>query len=379
MARSLIPNSTQVPDVLIDHWMAELSGAEFKVLLYIARRTYGFGKDRDTISLSQIANGVTKRDGTVLDRGTGASRSSVARCLKELEGRGLIIRTTNMSNSGREFEENTYSINLHCETPSTSGGGGRTDGTGSGEGVVPKSDYLVSQRHRAVSKDAGGWSQNRTTVVSKSDLQETVLQETVQETASAPPPVQVEAVPNADADSLVQELIGRGVGGKVAARLAAQKPDVCRRCLEYLPFADIRTTPGAWLANAIEGEFGPPERFVRAKQESVPDKALSPVPSPKSEEARHAANVERLRVSYAHFEKTQPDALSDFTEFVAAERVKAERFSHQLSERGRADYLEQFENEEHRLSLFERWLNARRKRHPSAPPRAASDALQSAP
>lgn len=142
MARSLIPNSTQVPDVLIDHWMAELSGTEFKVLLYIARRTYGFGKDRDSISLSQLTDGVTKRDGTVLDRGTGASRSSVARSLKELEGRGLIVRTTNMSDSGREFEENTYSINLHCETPGSPGGGGQTDGTESGGGVVPKSDHL---------------------------------------------------------------------------------------------------------------------------------------------------------------------------------------------------------------------------------------------
>src|SRR5436190_20427012 len=100
MPRAFIPNSTPIPDAILDHWMAELSGTEFKVLLYIARRTYGFGKEADTISLSQIARGLTKRDGTVLDRGTGASRSGVAAALKTLEEQGLIIRTNNKSESG---------------------------------------------------------------------------------------------------------------------------------------------------------------------------------------------------------------------------------------------------------------------------------------
>ena len=44
MARTLIPNSTQIPDVILDRWLARLNGAEFKVVMYIARRTYGFGK-----------------------------------------------------------------------------------------------------------------------------------------------------------------------------------------------------------------------------------------------------------------------------------------------------------------------------------------------
>ncbi len=36
MARALIPNSTQIPDVILDQWMADLSGAELKVVLYTA-------------------------------------------------------------------------------------------------------------------------------------------------------------------------------------------------------------------------------------------------------------------------------------------------------------------------------------------------------
>src|ERR1700730_8900710 len=96
MTRTLIPNSTQIPDIILDHWMAKLAGAELKVLLYIARRTYGFGKESDTISLSQIAHGLIKRDGTVLDLGTGASRSSVARSVKVLQDLGIVIRKTNL-------------------------------------------------------------------------------------------------------------------------------------------------------------------------------------------------------------------------------------------------------------------------------------------
>ena len=48
------PNYTMVPDDLFDDLMAGLSGAELKVLLYIIRRTFGFKKHSDDISLNQI-------------------------------------------------------------------------------------------------------------------------------------------------------------------------------------------------------------------------------------------------------------------------------------------------------------------------------------
>src|SRR5215471_13923723 len=115
VSRHLIPNSTQIPDVLLDHWMAKLSGAEFKVLLYIARRTYGFGKESDRISLSQISEGIRKRDGTALDHGTGISLSSVKRALNTLECLSMVTRKTNLTEKGKDFDENTYSINLAWE------------------------------------------------------------------------------------------------------------------------------------------------------------------------------------------------------------------------------------------------------------------------
>src|SRR5260221_12425326 len=64
-----IPNTTPVPDIVFDELLSELTGNELKVLLYIIRRTYGFGKNADAISLSQFRKGITTKDEKVLDRG----------------------------------------------------------------------------------------------------------------------------------------------------------------------------------------------------------------------------------------------------------------------------------------------------------------------
>nr|MDP9472985.1 replication protein [Chloroflexota bacterium] len=54
--------------------MPQLSDAELRVLLYIVRRTFGFKREADAISLSQMVSGITTREGQVLDRGTGLSK-----------------------------------------------------------------------------------------------------------------------------------------------------------------------------------------------------------------------------------------------------------------------------------------------------------------
>jgi hypothetical protein len=84
------PNTTQTPDVLFDKWLPELTFAELKVLLYIVRRIFGFRKDTDEISLKQICEGVRRRNGKVLDKGTGLSRKAAFQAVQSLEKRGLI-------------------------------------------------------------------------------------------------------------------------------------------------------------------------------------------------------------------------------------------------------------------------------------------------
>jgi len=105
------PRYTQVPDELFDDLMSHLSGAELKVLLYIIRRTFGFKKDVDHISLNQISKGITTRDGEVLDKGTGLSQQSVITALKGLLQKNAIV-SKRRSSKEKGYESTTYSLHL---------------------------------------------------------------------------------------------------------------------------------------------------------------------------------------------------------------------------------------------------------------------------
>ncbi len=84
-------NGTMFPDVLLDQVMANLTGAEFKVLAYIVRRTIPFKRGSDTISLEQICSGIRDREGGVIDAGTGLSKKTAIAALKGLQDKGVII------------------------------------------------------------------------------------------------------------------------------------------------------------------------------------------------------------------------------------------------------------------------------------------------
>ncbi len=103
------PNFTQVPDELFDVLMPQLSDAELRVLLYIVRRTFGFKRDTDAISLSQMVSGITTREGQVLDRGTGLSKATVARGLAGLREKGVIL-AERRSSVQRGNEATTYRL-----------------------------------------------------------------------------------------------------------------------------------------------------------------------------------------------------------------------------------------------------------------------------
>jgi DNA-binding transcriptional ArsR family regulator len=80
----------KVPVELFDEWLAVLSWAELKVLLYIIRRTAGFGREADAISLSQMLHGQYDREGQRRDQGTGVSKPTLLAALRSLQARGLI-------------------------------------------------------------------------------------------------------------------------------------------------------------------------------------------------------------------------------------------------------------------------------------------------
>jgi phage replication O-like protein O len=356
--RVLIPNSTQIPDILLDLWMAELSGSEFKVLLYIARRTYGFGKEWDTISLNQISNGIKKRDGTVLDYGTGVSRASVIRALNTLESKRIIIRQTNKRGDSREYDENTYSINLGWEQSqkkSGSGSGGGNQGGGleqrrnSPREVVSKRDYLVSKRDQVDSKSDQRWSQNETRVVSKLDPQETDLQETA---------ARAETVTDNAAAALIERLVLEGVGRSVATDLVRRNPKACELQLEYLPFAEVRKSKGAWLACAIRSQYGPPEKYLK-EQERKRLQALPQKTSSRVECHNEARKVQLGKTAYARISKVNPETIDAFKLHLQNEKERAALFSKKLTDTKRNEYLAHLESEEYLIDQFTLWLTAK--------------------
>lgn len=106
------PTYTQVPDEVFDVLLPTLSKPELKVLLYVIRRTFGFGKDADAISISQLSEGITRRDGTKLDLGTGLPRSSVRTATKSLVDRGILDVRQVHSEEG-DYAANVYSLRFH--------------------------------------------------------------------------------------------------------------------------------------------------------------------------------------------------------------------------------------------------------------------------
>ncbi len=103
------PNFTQVPDELFDVLAPELTEAELRVLLYIVRRTFGFKKQADAISVSQLVGGLKSRDGRLLDKGTGMSRSAVWRGATGLVEKGVLAVQRTRSEDG-DYESNVYSL-----------------------------------------------------------------------------------------------------------------------------------------------------------------------------------------------------------------------------------------------------------------------------
>jgi len=98
------PTTTPVPDEIFDEWLAVLGHAELRVLLYLVRRTFGFDKrGGDTISYRQFTDGITTRDGRVLDRGCGVSnRTNLSKVCSSTEkpARAIAENPASLSRGG---------------------------------------------------------------------------------------------------------------------------------------------------------------------------------------------------------------------------------------------------------------------------------------
>ena len=116
-----------VPNAYFEH-LADLSGAELKVLLAILRRTVGWRKDSDEISLSQ------------LEQMTGLDRKSAIKGLRGLLERGLVAQTQAAAGS--------KAASYACVIPPSTGG---------------KNPPLASGKIPPVEEaEEGGWWKNST-------------------------------------------------------------------------------------------------------------------------------------------------------------------------------------------------------------------------
>jgi len=105
----------QFPTIINGH-VNLLSGTEFKVLWYILRHTFGYQKDEDAISIPQIMNGIKKKDGTIIDSGTGIKhRQTVVKALKRLAKMGFISRKS----QGGKGKANIFRPIIQNTTPPT--------------------------------------------------------------------------------------------------------------------------------------------------------------------------------------------------------------------------------------------------------------------
>ena len=144
------PNYTQVPDEFFDILAPRLTEAELRVLLYIIRRTFGWKKKSDNISLKQMVEGITTRAGRVLDHGTGLSKPAVVRAVKSLKQHGIITAKARQSDE-RGFEPTTYSL---------------------------KVDRVGGETTPLLTKLTSPSKPGEQALVNESNIQETVLQET---------------------------------------------------------------------------------------------------------------------------------------------------------------------------------------------------------
>ena len=95
-----IPNFLQVPNAVIDELLPDLTGAELKCYLVVIRKTKGWNKESDNISISQFM------------KATGLSNSAVIKACESLVKYGLLVKENGARNTG-VYAVNSYSKITH--------------------------------------------------------------------------------------------------------------------------------------------------------------------------------------------------------------------------------------------------------------------------
>lgn len=130
------PNTASIPNILFDYWMAKISLGELAVLMCVARKTYGFNKDNDRISLSQI------------EKMTGLSRRGIVKSIDSLIARNLILKIKSKTFDGDDAP-NQYEINVDYEIPPEEQIGSQLSLLGSERSSLPHERSSLGGRERS--------------------------------------------------------------------------------------------------------------------------------------------------------------------------------------------------------------------------------------
>jgi len=248
------PNGTIVPDDVFDILAPHLKESELRVLLYIIRRTFGFGKSADAISLSQLTDGITTRDGRILDSGTGMSRKGVVSGIKGLVNKGIITVERRRTSKG-DTDTNIYKLRFRNDNPPVTHGNspGNPDtlppGTSSNHpsSPPPPPPGTTGNTQDSVLQDSESqYTDNNTSVVVSADITH---------------------------QRLYEDIKAAGIHHKTAAKLIHDNdPVYIRKALDYLQYKlsngwEARETPAAWLAAAIKEKYDIPDIVADAARE----------------------------------------------------------------------------------------------------------------
>lgn len=156
-----IPNSFQVPNVIVDEMMAVLGDTELRCYLLLIRKTTGWQKEMDFISNTQF------------QKYTGRGKTSITHALQKLQERGLVFEL-----DSKEGTTNCYALNADQFT----------NWTGS--------------KSEPVQKVNGGSSESERVPVQKVNTQKTNTKPTIQNTTTTTPaPAETHTAPAAYGDT----------------------------------------------------------------------------------------------------------------------------------------------------------------------------------
>jgi hypothetical protein len=262
------PNTTAVPDEFFDQLAPRLKEAELRVCLYIIRRTFGWKKGSDDISLRQMVEGIRTKDGRQLDLGTGMSKPAVTKAVASLVARRVLVTNRNRSLE-RGDEATTYALNVN-------------------PGCAPGAPVLTKLTGGGKPSEHGGVNlvNPQQTVIQEIDKQQQVTAVPSEPQKADPKPISSDVVvsnldqreslstPSAEAlvetpEHLKEALIKRGVGVSTAAVLVREtKPHLIREKIALFDWAKehrptlITRSDGGWLRMAITTNYPLPADFT---------------------------------------------------------------------------------------------------------------------